>query len=124
MRWTAEERLRRALPYGKWQWSDENSVLTETLFNRRYQPIATRVSVQLVTKLLEPPRPLWRASEYYYGLGTNSPQNGYPWRDKRAREAARDVLRAWGIDPAEAERRAAAEIKEERRATRLGRRWR
>jgi hypothetical protein len=55
MRWSAEERLRRALPYGMWRWSDDAGVITETLFNRHYRALSTRVDGQLVTPTRDPP---------------------------------------------------------------------
>src|ERR1700675_1898220 len=115
MRWAAEERLRRALPYGMWKWSDNAGVITETIFNRHYRALAPRVDGQLVTPTRDPPRPLWRAAEYFYGDGTNSPMNGFPWRERIARSAAEKVLNDWGLDPGAQLAEAAAGIREERR---------
>ena len=78
MRWSAEERLRRSLPYGRWQWSDDAGVITETIFNRHYRALATRVDGRLVTPTRDPPGPQWRAAEYFYGDGINTPMTGYP----------------------------------------------
>jgi hypothetical protein len=119
MRWSAEERLKRALPYGMWAWWDDEGWRVETLFNRHYTALATRAGGQPVPKRY-PPAPQWPVALYYFGLETGT----FPWRDAATRERCRLILRNWGIDPSAIEAEAAAAIREEHRAWVARQRWR
>jgi hypothetical protein len=111
MRWSAEESLRRALPYGFWKWRDDNGAVVETIFNRRSKPLATRVDGRLILELRTPAerRP---GDHYYYKDST------VPWRHRDVRKKCEATLKAWGLEPEELYRKAAAEIREERRERR------
>jgi hypothetical protein len=129
MRWSAEEALRRALPYGRWRWRDPDGQVVDTIFNRKYQALATRVGGVASGCLVDPPQRMTPA-EYYFGCGVNSPRNGYPWRTVHlpgcltapaVRRHCEAIARDWGLDPAELYQKAAAEIRAQRLKRRGGR---
>jgi hypothetical protein len=123
MRWRSEEKLRRALPYGMWKWRDQDGQVIETIFNRRYAAIATKVNGQVVIEVVWPPHRM-RAAEYFFGFGDNSSMEGCPWetlspsRAKAVRQRCHDILTEWGIDPDERELAAAEAIRLEQRELR------
>jgi hypothetical protein len=98
MRWSDEEKLKLALPYGRWQWRDDDGETVETSFNRKYQAIATRVNGQSFHEVRYPPEQMMPA-EYFYGENTNT----FPYSTRgdgaETRRWCRAILRSWGIDP-------------------------
>jgi hypothetical protein len=130
MRWSDEEKLRIAIPYVRFEWRDDGGKVIETMFNVRYQAIASRIDGKLYTGLdyitglpvrgIKALRKWPPPAEYYYG--PRSPANGDPFGYGRAgaaaRECCRGVLKAWGIDPDERMREAAREWRWERRVQR------
>jgi hypothetical protein len=123
MRWTTEERLRRALPYGKWKWRRPEGELIETIFNIRYGAIVTKVGGNRVDVVEHPPEHM-KPAEYFYGYGNNSPRNGVLWRNAAARRNCHAILTDWGIDPTEHKSAVGVALIAERRRDRQARRSR
>jgi hypothetical protein len=121
MRWNAEERLRRALPYGMWRWRRQDGAVVETIFANRYVPLATRIDGIASREVVTPPERM-DPVEYFYGAGINSPRNGFPWRSAAVRRHCETIARGWGLDPDELYWQARAALHAERLEWRRGRR--
>jgi hypothetical protein len=104
----------RALPYGAYVSADGSA----TLFDRRYRPIARRNRGGTVTRVPPDERIHFTGQIWLYRDGTR------PLINRATRACCERVLRFWNLDHKALAAEMLAEIKEERAAGRVIRRYR